>query len=150
MGETVPNAEKKTYCAIGRFIFEFSQVEYTIRHYLSEEIGLKEEHFTPVVESYDVAVLCTVAKKIFAQTRPREIAERIRKGIDRFFDLNGVRKRVVHGLWVPSKEGGTVHHVPRDLNAKQFENQARELEKYAEDLNRLRADLGSLFQAYEA
>jgi hypothetical protein len=34
---------ERTYRAIGRFVFEFSQVEYTIRHYLASEIGLKEE-----------------------------------------------------------------------------------------------------------
>jgi hypothetical protein len=45
---------EKTYPAIGRFIFEFSQVEYAIRHYLAEEIRLDEEHFSAVVESKDV------------------------------------------------------------------------------------------------
>jgi hypothetical protein len=61
-------AAEKTYRAIGRFIFEFSQAEYTIRHYLAEEIGLAEEHFVAVVESYDVSVLCTVAKEVFGKS----------------------------------------------------------------------------------
>jgi hypothetical protein len=52
----------KTYRAIGRFIFEFSQVEYTIRHNLGQQIGLDEKYFTAVIESYDVGLLCTVAK----------------------------------------------------------------------------------------
>ncbi len=129
-------------------MFEFSQVEYTIRHYLAEEIGLKEDHFTPVVESYDVAVLCNVAKTIFSKRRPGEFAARIEKGIHRFFDLNNARNRVAHGLWVPFKEGGTLRHVPRSLNAVRLEDQAVELEKHADELNALRAELESAFAAY--
>ena len=58
-------AAEQTYRAIGRFMFEFSQVEYTIRHYLGETIGLDEKYFSAVVESYDVGLLVTVAKKVF-------------------------------------------------------------------------------------
>ncbi len=100
MSEAAPNPEEKTYRAIGRFIFAFSQVEYTIRHYLAEEIGLKDEYFTPVVESYDVTVLCKVAKEVFGKRRPVEFRA-IEKGIDCFHKHNGDRNRVAHGLWVP-------------------------------------------------
>src|SRR5580704_11632264 len=65
-------ARKKTYRAIGHFMFEFSQTEYTIRHYLAEEIGLNEEHFAAVVESYDVGALCTVAIEVFTKARAEE------------------------------------------------------------------------------
>ena len=149
MSETAPNPEEKAYRAIGRFIFEFSQVEYTIRHYLAAEIGLKEEHFTPVVESYDAAVLCTVTREVFAKRRPAEFAARIKKGIDHFLQLNDDRKRVAHGPWVPSKEGGTVHYVARNrLKAGRLENQAEVLEKRADELIALRAELESAFTAY--
>ena len=67
MGESEQTPAEKTYRAIGRFMFEFSQVEYTIRHYLAEEIGLNEEHFAAVVESYDVGVLCTVTIEVFTR-----------------------------------------------------------------------------------
>jgi hypothetical protein len=39
---------EKTYRAIGRFMFEFSQVEYTIRHHLAEAIELRDDHFHAV------------------------------------------------------------------------------------------------------
>ena len=126
MNETAPSAEEKVYRAIGRFICEFSQVEYTIRHYLAEEIGLKEEHFTPVVESYDVAALCTVAKKIFAKSRACEIAAGRQKGINRFFELNNDRNPVTHGLWVPFTDGVIGHPVPRDLNRVRLKHEAGE------------------------
>ena len=147
MSNTAPNPEEQTYRAIGRFIFEFSQAEYTIRHYLAEEIGLKEEHFMPVVESYDTAMLCAVATRVFAKRQPDQFAA-IRKCINHFKEFNDLRNRVAHGLWVPFKEGGTVHHVPRNLNAASFPNQAGELEKQADKLNALRAELESAFTAY--
>jgi hypothetical protein len=50
-------AAEQTYRAIGRFMFEFSQIEYMVRYYLAETIQLKEEYFSAVVESYDVAAL---------------------------------------------------------------------------------------------
>jgi hypothetical protein len=59
---------ERTYKAIGRFIYEFSQVEYTIRYYLAERIGLHEEYFSAVIESYDVALLIAVAKQVFKKS----------------------------------------------------------------------------------
>jgi len=151
MSETAPNPDEKTYRAIGRFIFEFSQVEYTIRHYLAKEIGLKEEHFMPVVESYDTAMLCNVAKAVFAKRRPGQFAARVEECINCVHTLNSIRNRVAHGLWVPFKGGGTVHYVPRNLNVSNpggLQNQAAELEKYADQLNALRTKLEGAFAAY--
>ena len=117
MSEVQPELDvaEKTYRAIGRFIFVFSQVESSIRHYLGEAIELKEDYFTPVLESYDVALLCTVAKEVFAKQRSGKIFAAIKKEIDRFLAINDVRNRVAHGLWNPYHEGGTVSHVPRSL-----------------------------------
>jgi hypothetical protein len=139
---------ESTYRAIGRFIFEFSQVEYTIRYYLAFEIDLKDDFFSAVVESYDVAVLCSVAKAVFGRSRAKENAEKIEQLINKFLKLNESRKRVAHGLWVPFKDGGTVHHVPRDkLRSVPSANQAAILEKNADEAANLRADLEQAFLA---
>jgi hypothetical protein len=45
MGRAENETAEKTYRAIGRFMFEFSQVEYTIRHHLAEEIGIRKSIF---------------------------------------------------------------------------------------------------------
>ena len=65
MTATHDKTAEHTYRAIGRFIFQFSQAEYTIRHHLAQEIGLDEAHFSAVVESYDAVLLCNVAKAVF-------------------------------------------------------------------------------------
>ena len=135
-------AAEKTYRAIGRFIFEFSQVEYTIRHYLAAEIGLTEKYFAAVVESYDVGMLTTVAKEVFKKARGKEDSAGIEKLLNRFRELNDQRKRVAHGLWVPFMDGGTVHYVSRNsLNPSQFTDQAKELEVLADEACGLRSRL---------
>ena len=135
----------KTYQAIGRFIFEFSQVEYTIRHYLAEEIGLDEKYFTSIIESYDVGILCTVAKQVFLNSRDKKSATRIKALIDAFSTMSHERNRVAHGLWTPSKNGGTVHHVPRNLKPVRLSEQIKQLEKGADELLELRAQLEEAF-----
>jgi hypothetical protein len=141
-------AAEKTYRAIGRFIFEFSQIEYAVRYYLAEEIGLKEEHFTAVVESYDVGVLITVAKKVFKKSRGEKEGSRIEKLLSRFQSLNVDRNRIAHGLWVPFTEGGALHHVSRNsLTPTRLTDQARALEKLADDACTLRAELETAFMA---
>jgi hypothetical protein len=56
-----------------------------------------------------------------------------------------VRVRVAHGLWVPFKEGGTVHRLSRQsLKRVMSAGQAQELEKYASETNQLRSRLEKL------
>jgi hypothetical protein len=146
MSEDYHAAAEKTYRAIGRFIFEFSQAEYTIRHYLAEEIGLAEEHFVAVVESYPVALLCTVAKEVFGKSRADANGAEIKDLIGEFLDLNDNRNRVAHGLWVAFKDGGTVHHVPRSLKSRTMAaNQAAACEKFADEACKLRAEMERAF-----
>ena len=147
MGQPEYEAAEKTYRAIGRFMFEFSQVEYTVRHYLAEEISLNEAHFSAVIESYDVAMLISVAVEVFKKSRGDD-SRTIWQLLNKFRGLNDERKRVAHGLWVPFKEGGTVHYVSRiRLSSRQFTDQAKELEQNADKLCQLRADLEKAFCA---
>lgn len=139
-------SSEKTYRAIGRFIFEFSQAEYTIRHYLAEEIGLDDVHFSAIVESYDVGLLCTVAARVFGKSRTEANATEIEDLIKKFRGLNDNRNRVAHGLWVPFKDGGTVHHVSRSkLQPRTDDNQAEALDKLADEACNLRSQLEQAF-----
>ena len=146
MDEPDEASAEETYRAIGRFIFEFSQVEYTIRQYLGEALGLDGRHFSAVVESYDVGQLVNVAKRVFKTNYGEEDGSKIEALLNRFHEMNADRMRVAHGLWVPFMDGGTVHYVPRNkLSSIQMIEQAKELEKRADEANTLRADLDRLF-----
>jgi hypothetical protein len=55
--------------------------------------------------------------------------------------------QVAHGLWVPFKDGGTVHHVQRgNLKSRMAADQAAELEKSADEACNLRAQLERAFR----
>jgi len=72
--EMVPEElAEKTYRAIGYFIFQFSQTEYSIRQLLGHEIKLVEKFVPAILQSYDVGALCNVAKEIFKMTRRARI-----------------------------------------------------------------------------
>ena len=151
MGQAEDEAAERTYRSIGRFMFEFSQVEYTIRHYLADEIRLKDEYFSAVVESYDVGVLTKVATEVFKKSRGADAAAAIEKLLNRFRKMNEDRNRVAHGLWVPFKDGGTVHHVSRNrLKSSPSSDQAGELERKADELCQLRSELEQAFLAMPA
>lgn len=132
-------ATEKTYRAIGRFMFEFSQTEHAVRHFVGEEIHLNEQHFSAVMESYDTAMLIGVAIEVFKKSRGDE-ANELGKLLNRFRGMNDERKRVAHGLWVPFMDGGTVHYTSRNkLTPASFAKQAAHLEKMADELCGLRA-----------
>ena len=143
-------ASERTYRSIGRFIFEFSQAEFTIRHYLALEIDLDDSFFDAIVASYDVALLCTVAKEIFEKTRAESNAGAIKGLLNDFLELSTSRNRVAHGLWVPFRDGGTVIHVARSsLKSRPHDGQAEGLERLANAANKLRNQLEQEFSGFE-
>jgi len=134
-----------TYHAIGRFMFEFSQMEYAIRYYVAAEAGIKDEHFSAIM-THDFALLCTIATDVLSQSFKEEDQRRQLKDIIKECrKLNDERVVVAHGLWVPFREGGAVHHVSRSsLKTNMSVDQAKHLEKQANHANHLRAMLEEL------
>jgi hypothetical protein len=126
---------EKTYRSIGLFMFEFSQVEYSLRKAVGEELALKSEHADAVTSTFDVGVLCNLAMMLFGDRGD------MKKLINRFRELNNTRQRVAHGLWVPADDGGFVHHIARtNLKGVIYRQQADALEKLAEEASGLRND----------
>jgi hypothetical protein len=138
-------AAEKTYRAIGRFIFEFSQVEHTIRHYVGESIGLNGKYFSDIVESYDIAMLCNIAESVFEKSLHKNMVAKLKPLISNFRALNDNRVRVAHGLWMPFLDGGTVHHTSRRLKREVKPNQAAFLEKLADEACYIRAEMERAF-----
>jgi hypothetical protein len=146
--EDMEELAEKTYRAIGYFIFQFSQTEYSIRHCLGREIKLDERFYSAMLQTYDVGALCNVSKEIYKITRSPEDAEELAVLINRFYKLNGDRQRVTHGVWVPYFRGGMVQHVSRNsLKAVTHEDQAEALEKWAEEASTIRTGILSKFEA---
>jgi hypothetical protein len=53
--------EPVLHAAIGKFIVQFSQLEFTIRHLLGSLLDLSDPQFNIVISSYDFATLCRVS-----------------------------------------------------------------------------------------
>lgn len=101
------------FSSIGRFIFQFSQLEYAIRVTVANAAGLADEHFNAIM-THDFALLCTVAQTVFSTCLSKDQLPKLEALISRLRRLNEERVRVVHGLWVVTIEGGKLHHVSRN------------------------------------
>jgi hypothetical protein len=73
------------YQAIGKFVSQFSQLEFSIRHLLSDLLELTADQFYIVTASYDFAPLCRVTSA-FIQTLTNPDDRRRRK--QRRFSIN--------------------------------------------------------------
>jgi hypothetical protein len=124
------------FLAIGEFIFEFSQLEFTIRHALGTALGLNDDsRFDTVTSPYDFAALCRVTSAILQQmctcaedaALKAEIASTFRECLA----LNDERVRIAHGTW--TIEGGARHVSRTTLQAKShFEKPEKIIDKARE------------------
>jgi hypothetical protein len=108
------SAEKRRVqlLGIGRFIFEFSQLEFSIRAVLVSRLGLKDEYFNIVTGPYDFAKLCNVTREASIVRYPEKKHE-----LDKLFKaclkLNETRVLIVHGMWVEDMDGLSLRIVSR-------------------------------------
>ncbi len=137
-------SEDRWFNAIGRFIFEFSQLEAILKYYVAQAINLQDRHFNSIM-TQDFSILCTIAETVLLRgtnqndihlvhpsflehpsTRTKQGEERglfsdalehdkkLKALIKECRDLNEDRVRIVHGLWNIGEGGGKVHHVSRN------------------------------------
>lgn len=108
------SAEKRgiQLLGIGRFIFEFSQLEFSIRTVLVTRLGLKEEYFNIVTAPYDFAKLCNVTREASIVKYP-ERKEELDKLFNACLKLNEIRVLIVHGMWLDDLDGLSLRIVSR-------------------------------------
>lgn len=131
----------RVFEAIGRFIFQFSQLEFTIKAYLAAQIGLADKHFDAVTEPYDFGMLCAVTQAISLMRFPEQ-KKAIESLFNRCLSLNDDRNRVAHGLWSGGIGGGmTARHVARSsLKASHYFENPEDVAKLAETAQGLMAE----------
>ena len=123
--------------AIGRFLSEFSQLDFTIRFVLAKRLGIGDEYFDIVTSPYDFAMLCNVTREVVTKQIP-EKAKDIEKIFNECHKLNEDRVRVAHGMWSLGEEGLVARHIQRrSLEPKYFFENRGELGKLADEAQRL-------------
>ena len=139
--------EPKTrdFISIGKFIVTFSQIEFFIRHLLSNRLKVTDEHrFNAIVGPYDFAMLCTVTTTILRQDFPERMVE-----IENIFKqcraLNDHRVRIAHGLWTYDQTGLISRHLSRQSLKRSFYYQNHEeLEQLAVTAEKLKVEVLTL------
>ena len=110
-----------SFHAIGKFIFEFSQLEFSIRFALAAYLGLSDEHFDAITGPYDFRMLCAVTSKVRQLKHPAQKDE-IEKLFNECLELNNKRVQIAHGVWTEGLgDDWTVRHWSRQtLDAKHY------------------------------
>jgi hypothetical protein len=136
---------EKTYRAIGRFIFEFSQLEYEIRHQVAEAVDIPFWHFNEIMV-HDFTILCNAALSVFkfAYTSEEHRWKKMEPLLKKALGLGNIRNAVAHGLWVPFVQGGKVIHVPRSMQPNVSVKQAETLEKKADEARAVRIAIAAI------
>jgi hypothetical protein len=111
----------ETFHAIGRFIFQFSQLEFSIRFALGAYLGLPDDYFDAVTGPYDFRMLCAVTSKARQLKYPAQKDE-IEKLFNECLELNNSRVQIAHGVWTEGLgDDWTVRHWSRQtLDAKHY------------------------------
>jgi len=125
------------YQAIGRFLSEFSQLDFTIRVVLARRLGIADEYFDIVTAPYDFAMLCNVTRELVCKQLPHRKVN-IEKLFDECLKLNDARVKVAHGMWTLGREGLVARHVQRrSLQPQYFFEKKDELSQLALNAQRL-------------
>jgi hypothetical protein len=134
---------RRLYLAVGQFIFEFSQLEFMIRHLLGEALGLDDEkQFHAVTSPYDFATLCRVTRNIAlaipgCTEEDKAELEDIFKGC---LKVNDDRVHVAHGTWFISEEGLGTRHVSRSsLDPKVYYSRIGDIDKVSQEIVTLKS-----------
>jgi hypothetical protein len=131
-------ARAALFMAIGEFIFEFSQLEFTIRHLVGDALNLKDHaRFDIVTSPYDFATLCRVASKLVQSFE--DCDEALREDVERTFNrclaLNDDRVRIAHGTW--TIRGGARHVARSTLKASEYFTTPDAIQEKADQARRL-------------
>jgi hypothetical protein len=104
--------DEQFYSAIGRFIFEFSQLEFFLKIVIGDAAQVSAIHFDQIM-SHDFAMLCTIGQKVLSREFDKDNNAKLDTMIRRCRELNNHRVRIVHGLWKIDSKSGALEHVSR-------------------------------------
>lgn len=81
------SGDGRFYSAIGRFVAEFSYLEFVIKHRIALAIDLQENYGEQII-SHDFAMLCTIAQSVMVRGRDEDQSTRLRTIIAKCRELN--------------------------------------------------------------
>jgi hypothetical protein len=138
--------DERFYSSIGRFLSEFSNLEFQFKCFIANEINLANEHFDPIL-SHDFALLCTIAQNVLSRGLDKDHADQLKSLIGKCRKLNDSRVRVVHGWWLIGRRSGKLHHVSRQrLESSTHYKDAVEVAALADEAETLNFELWQILR----
>jgi hypothetical protein len=135
------STEDRFFWSIGRFVCEFSDLEFTIKGYIANEVGLNDEYFTQVL-SHDFSMACTIAQDVLSRGASEKRKTELKALISKCRALNDHRVRIVHGLWRVGRPEGSLLHAPRqNLRTSSYYEDVSEVQNLADEASKLVLDL---------
>lgn len=138
------------YREIGRFVFEYSQLEFDLRRYFRSKVGISLEHNDIMTAGFDFSKLVNAliaASAIEEGGTPDPVLE---KHLKACFKVNDTRIAVVHGRWSSTYGGDRAFHVSRNSMKQQklFEYEG-DLDELSHGIVKLRAEIAAAVHAGE-
>jgi len=129
----------RQFQGIGQFIYQFSQLQFSIRHVLHARLGLSAEYFDIVTGPYDFVMLCNVTEKASIVRYPAKEAD-IEKVFKECRKLNDSRVLVAHAMWTDDSDGLSA----RSFSRTSLKTQTHQFKR--DELERLSAKAQELMQ----
>ena len=127
---------------IGRFVFEYSQLEFDLRRHFQRKIGFGRQFGDVMSTAFDFARLCSALKEVSAIEKGGQADPVLVKHLNACKAINDVRVAVVHGRWMSSLGGDSVLQVSRQNMKRQRRLEKEgELDRHSDAIIKLRANI---------
>ena len=144
----IETKEKEYHAAIGRFIVQFSHLEFILKLWTSETVGIPDEFQNQII-SHDFAMLCTIAQKVLPHGLAEGADKPLKPLINKFRKLNEERVRIVHGWWLVQGSRPFLSHVSRSqLEPSAYYENPSEIEALADQVDQLELELRAWERAH--
>lgn len=146
-----PGDKSDLFKEIGRFVYEYSQLEADLRKIFRKKMGYDLEHDDIMTAGFDFAKLVTaiIAASVIEEDREDDKPDMALKALlNKCHDVNAVRIAVVHGRWSSTFGGDRVVQVARGSmkQQKMFEYEG-DLDEHSDGIVKLRADIAEAVRA---
>ncbi len=133
---------------IGRFVFEYSQLEFDLRRHFRRKIGFALQFGDVMLTGFDFARLCNAIKKVSAIEEGGQADPVLVKHLTACKAINDVRVAVVHGRWESSLGGDSVLQVSRqNMKRRRLLEKEGELDRRSDEIIKLRASIADAIHA---
>jgi hypothetical protein len=122
--------------AIGKFIVQFSQLEFIIRHLLGALLDLADEQFNIITASYDFTTLCRVTNAFIISLPDcdAKLAAHANETFKKCLKVNEERVRIAHGTW--TLQEGATHMSRNTFKVTSHFSKPEEIEKKTEEVKK--------------